>query len=129
MEKCMADQRNILHTIKIFPSKCELMCQLAYGIECKVSKKSFEPGIIKPLVDGLALAATRDYPITIDNNSIPAQNIVMEEEDEVQMDEEKKRMKFKWTRGRHRLGPLLRIESSQPTCFFYCKSLLLYSRI
>lgn len=81
----MTDQTKILHIIEIFQGKFELMCQSTYGIKFKVSKASSDSSPSKPLVDGQASIG----PITIDKISRPAQNLVADEEDEVQMDREK----------------------------------------
>lgn len=103
LEKCMANQNEIMHTIQIFQGKFKLMCHLAYGIKFKVLKTSNQSWLIKPCAKGLASVGTRGYPITMDKDSRPIENQVADEEDEVQL---------KGERAKNR--PLLRIDTSQP---------------
>jgi hypothetical protein len=88
LEKCMADQKNILLTIEVFHGKFKLMCHSTYGTKFKILKASSKPNPSKSPTEGLASVGTWNCPITIENNSRPTQNLVADEEEEVQMDGE-----------------------------------------
>jgi hypothetical protein len=78
LEKCMADQKEILHTIQIFQGKFELS-ESAYEIKFKVSKASSDLGSSKHPTEAPTYDVTRDYLIKLNNNSYPTHNQIADE--------------------------------------------------